>query len=180
MHRVGVLFGNKSMQIHKLKSGLQITGLGLGLSAVLILSWCLLWPCKLSVGMAASSFSHEDNKSINKLQNPKLSLKQFEPFWQKQIRRPLYDPPPKTATTQQAVVEKRSPPNVKLLGVAVEANHSLAMFLNSRGSIEVKGIGDILGDNGNDPQIVAIENQRVMLRYQGETLTLALEGDKGK
>lgn len=167
------------MKIHKLKSCLQITGLGLSVSTVLVLSWCLLWPCKLSMGLTESD-SPRGKKLINQIQTPKISLKEFEPFFQKPIRRPLFDQPTKTVPVQQAVVEKRPLPSVKLLGVAIETDHSLAMFLTSRGTIEVKGIGDIVGENGNDPQIVTIENQHVTLRYQGETLTLALEGEKGK
>jgi hypothetical protein len=168
------------MHTRTLKSDLQIAALMFGLGAAATLNWSFLWPCAVVTDPNAAVAKTEQKPIPKAPTTEKITQKQFEAVCQKSLRHPLFDPPPKTAVVQTVAIEKKPLPNVKLVGVAVESDHSLAMFVTARGSFEIKAVGDILGDNANDPQIVSIESQQVTLKYQGDTYRVVLEGEKGR
>ena len=170
------------MYIRKLRWILRTVGVGFCLTALFVVLYCCFSSCDVSP-TTASSNTVSSNGSKNPAAGaarPLPSLKQFEAFWLRPLRRPLVDPPPAKPAEEQAMAPKRPPPNVRLLGIAVESGHSLAMFATPQGTVELKGIGDTLGETPNGPQVASIEDQKVVLRYLGETITVALENEKAR
>jgi type II secretory pathway component PulC len=108
------------------------------------------------------------------------TLAQFEPLCRRPLRRPLYDPPPKAKPAPVVVAQKPPPLNVRLVGTALEPDHSMAMLLTSRGTIEMKAVGDKLDDTPDSAELTSIEQDRVTLRYHGQTVRLEVENKDGR
>lgn len=86
------------------------------------------------------------------------------------LRRPLYDVPPPPPPI--AAPPPPPPPlNVRLAGTVVEDGHSRAILLNAEGKMEFRRVGERSGD----AEVVAIEQDRVTLRYHGEPVVLKIE-----
>lgn len=159
----------------KLKTVLRITGTALSLAAVLVVAACLAWPLGISDPEVETAMSQAERIADQHKTVPKPSIQQFESLLKKQLRRPLIDPPTVKNAETKAVVKKRPMPRVRLLGIALEAGHSLAIFSTHKGEIELKGVGEILGDEADGPRISTIEDRRVVICYRGKEVTLDLE-----
>lgn len=106
------------------------------------------------------------------------TLDEFARVWQKPLRRPIFDPPP-TAPPIATSEPKRAPLNIKLLGTAIEPGESLAMIATPPNTLEVRGLGDTIGEGANQLEVVEIMPDRVVLRRQSERLVLEIEPRKG-
>jgi hypothetical protein len=165
------------MHARRVKTWLQIAGSGLSVAAVGVLVWSLFWPIEKSPVTVSQPVTQSASR---KVQRPVLpTLKQFEPFWKRQMRRPLFDPPPNTPVASSATVQK--PPSslgVRLLGTVTEPGRSVAMLMTTRGTIEIKAVGERLGDMPDGAEVVSVNTDRAVLRYHGETISLELESEK--
>ncbi len=98
-----------------------------------------------------------------------LTLADFQPLWNLQLRQPLFDPPPAPAPAPQAV--KAPTLAIKLAGIINEPGHSFAMFTMPDGQIEMKAVGDRCGD----VEVLSIEENTVSVRFNGQTVKLKLQ-----
>jgi hypothetical protein len=166
------------MHMPRLKTNLRVAGVGLSTAAVLTAFTCLFWTVDV-VSPTEESITRAENNAVRHVVSPHLTIKQFEPLWQKPLRRPLVDPPkPQTVISAANTVaqQPQSLPNVRLLGIALEAGHSMAFFAMPQGVIELRGIGETLGDSPGGPQVASIEDQKVVIRFQGRQINMPLEG----
>ena len=115
------------------------------------------------------------------------SLADFAEVWGKQLRRPLYDPPPVSAPPKRNAArnpQKHRPKDgqvtvggVKLVGTMMEDGRSKAIFMNSNGAIDVKGDGETLAFAAGI-RVDRIELQRVTISNDGRLTTLQLPQTK--
>ena len=164
------------MHARRAKTWLRIAGGGLLASAGTALAWGVFCPIseqeQSEHGPIARSGIH-DGKNLRAAMP---TLAEFEPLCRRPLRRPLYDPPPKAKPAPVVVAPKPPPPlSVRLLGTAVEPDHSMAMLLTARGTIEMKAVGDKLDDMPDAAEVTKIEQDCVTLRYHGQTVRLEVE-----
>jgi len=99
------------------------------------------------------------------------SLAHYRLIWERDLRRPLFDPPPTVAQT---------PPKPKLaltlLGTALEADAGYAMVKTADGKTRFCQVGDKVAE----AEILAIGLDAVQVRFAGEILTLKrqVQGDR--
>jgi len=114
-------------------------------------------------------------------------LNDFAKVWRKELRQPLYDPPP---TTRQPNRKKNRGPSkgrksdsqlavggVQLMGTMLEDGRSKAIFMNSNGEVDVKGDGETL-ELVAGVRVDRIELERVTVSNQGRLTTLQLPQTK--
>ncbi len=98
-----------------------------------------------------------------------LTIADFQPLWNLQLRQPLFDPPP--APSPAPPVVKQPILTIKLAGIINEPGHCFAMFTMPDGQIEMKAVGDRCGD----AEVVSIEDNVVNVRFNGQTIKLRLQ-----
>lgn len=140
--------------------------------AACALVWGVVPPDVIEPMIAPAATNHSKNHST-RMSVPRPELAQFEPFWDRPLRSPLFDPP--------VVVETPPPPppppplTIRLVGTVVEPGRALAILVNAAGKIEMKAVGQTTGDPAQPAEILAVERDHVSVRYAGETRELALE-----
>lgn len=96
--------------------------------------------------------------------------------WDTDLRRPLHDdPPPPPAPTfapQTAVVQP--PPQLTLVGTAVEPGHSYALF-SVDGKTQFKAVGDEI----NGAKLIAIREADCTLLWNGREIVIAVQRAAG-
>jgi type II secretory pathway component PulC len=107
----------------------------------------------------------------------------------RQLRQPLYDPPPqppapRPAPTPKIVEAPPQPPptpklDVTLVGTIIQSDQRLAIVADASGGFDVKGIGEDLELSPLGMTVETIESERVTLRYQGRQSTIELDRSKG-
>lgn len=97
-------------------------------------------------------------------------LAAFEPLWDLDLRRPLFDPAP----VQPAPLATVAPPtlSVRLVGTVTEVGHSQALLMTPEGKLEIRGIGEQSGG----AEILAIDEAGITVRFAGQTLVLKNAG----
>ena len=161
----------------RLKTSLRIAGVGLSAAAALTVLTCLFWPMDVAAPTEESNARQE--KSPARQSAPlRPTLKQLEAVWEKPLRRPLVDPQLPTTTTANVITPQQALPNVRLLGIALESGHSFAIFAMPQGVIELRRVGETLGEAAGGPQIASIDAQQVVIRFQGRQITVPLEDNK--
>ena len=100
-----------------------------------------------------------------------VELQQFAGLWDKNLRPPLIDDP----TTMDENIPTQTPtanrPDIKLIGYAIEVNHSLAMLKTPDDSIAFVGVGEEL----HGVTVHAISSEGVMLVFNGEKYLLPID-----
>ena len=97
-------------------------------------------------------------------------LASFENLWDRDLRRPLFDPAPAPPAPPAAV----APPSlsVRLVGTVTEPGHSQALLMTPEGKLEIKAIGEQSGG----AEIVAIDEAGITVRFAGQTLSIKNTG----
>ena len=114
-------------------------------------------------------------------------LEEFAKVWRKPLRRPLYDPPPapkepkrkekKDPTKQRRKANNRAAAGVQLVGTMVEDGRSLAVFMNSSGKIDLKGVGESL-ELAPGMRVDRVDLTQVVVTNQGQQTTLQIPNTK--
>jgi len=86
------------------------------------------------------------------------------------LRQPLFDPLPPAPPPPPA----KAPLAIKLAGTILEAEHSLAILQLPDGKTELKAVGEECGG----ATILQIEQDCVMVSYDGQTLQLTITAPK--
>lgn len=97
--------------------------------------------------------------------------------WERQLRRPLFDPPPVVAVV---VKPPPQPLRVKLLATMVEPENSTAMLKHANGKVVFCKAGDSLGADEAGTEILKIETGSISVRRGQELLRLTVEGANGR
>jgi hypothetical protein len=97
--------------------------------------------------------------------------------WARQLRRPLFDPPPAVAVV---VKPPPQPLRVKLLATMVEPENSTAMLKHANGKVVFCKVGDTLGADEVGTEILKIETGSISVRRGQEQLRLTVEGANGR
>jgi hypothetical protein len=89
------------------------------------------------------------------------------------LRASLLDPPivsPDESNLPAPQSESEPPLSASLLGTILEPGHNLALFAVPLSPIQVKGVGETVGDDHS-----GVEREKVVLRYRGELITLDIK-----
>lgn len=97
-------------------------------------------------------------------------LQDFAPLWDRRLRRPLVDPPLAETNAQQKAPagqnrrgrKRKTAGGLRLVGTMLDAERSLAVFVNGRGDIDLKGVGETL-DLAPGTRVEQIELTQVTL-----------------
>ncbi len=84
-----------------------------------------------------------------------LALSDLAVIWQRDLHQPVVDPP-------QEPKPKRKPPpppSVRLIGTVIEAERAFGIF-EERGSVQIKSIGESIGDY----TVILVERGRAVIR----------------
>jgi len=168
------------MNLRQLRIGLRAGCAMLWLACTLVVCWAFLWddaergPDSEPDGTRAASMVSRAAKAALP------SLQQFQQVWRKPLRRPLFDPPPAATAARTSTPPPQAPLRIKLLGTVLEPGQSMAMFAVPPGTITIKRVGEAIGEAPNQAEIMDIQTDRAVLRCQGQTMTVEIEGTKGK
>jgi hypothetical protein len=102
-------------------------------------------------------------------------LEHFSAVWSRQLRLPLTDPA--AASQNSANIASAAPVlpiQLSLLGTALEPGYSMALFSTPQGGLELKSVGQKIGEHSGAPEIVEITADCVLLRHAGGTVKLSL------
>jgi len=103
------------------------------------------------------------------------TLEEFKGVWNIDLRRSLIDPPsePLPATVTEQKIKKPARPNLRLIGYAVESDHSLAILMGPDGTVEFKAVGEELGG----VTVQSITSGGVMLDHSGDEYLLKFDDE---
>jgi len=161
------------MNIRRTKSQLGFTAIGLVLASVGVIVTACLWPYQQHCASNIQSVKPKPTPSSQVNTLPALST--LANIWKLNLRRPIFDNP--TARTATAPTRKAaSRLSARLAGTVIESGHSIAMFVTKKGGIELKSIGEMVGN----AKILSISKNGVTVEHNGTTIELSLEQDKKK
>ena len=160
------------MNIRRTKSQLGFTAVGLVLASVGVVVAAGWWPYQQHPIPDIQPVKPQDIPSSPAATLPALST--LASVWQLDLRRPLFDNPTRTITP----TIKRAAPRLsaRLAGTVIEPGHSIAMFVTKKGGIDLKSIGEMVGD----AQILSITQNGVTVQRHGKKIDLSLEREKKK
>jgi len=161
------------MPIRRLRTLLWALSITLSLASLSAVSWAVWWPYHASLPQSTPATREKSASDDPGLSFGRPTLSQFEGLWDKRLRRPLYDPPP--PTPKVAEVKKLPPLQIKLLGTIIEPGKSQAMLATPRGTVELKRVGDTIDSEQPPAELVTIERDRVVLKRQGDLITLEIK-----
>jgi hypothetical protein len=92
----------------------------------------------------------------------------------KPLRQPLFDQSQPVAPTQTTTPQPTYTLRVRLIGLAHEPGHSVAMLRKSDGTIELAAEGHQFNDAGSQLTVAAIEPEQVIIDSPGGRHTLQL------
>jgi len=155
------------MNVRRAKTLLWLTNVALGTVAASILTCAILWP----VGTASEGEHEPPQQSIDVegTDDPTHPLSYYSVIWQRDLRGPLWDPPPRP-------VAQRPKPTlaVTLTGTIVEPGFTYATFTLNDGSTVLRRVGQEVAG----AEIKTIVDGEVRVLFAGEYLTLELKRKK--
>lgn len=160
------------MRTRNLKNLLSAMTLLLFIGAVVVVVWGLILPInvpdiqgQLDTEPVTIS-THTDNQRVP-------DLNSLQRLAKRDIRQQLFDPPPKP----EPVIPPKPLPTVRLMGTIVNATNPQAMITGAGGKIELKRVGDTVGDAGNTAVIQEIHSDHIKIEHEGKTLDIAIIED---
>jgi hypothetical protein len=101
---------------------------------------------------------------------------QFEAYWDRPLRRPLFDAPP---PAPKHVEKKPLPPiRAKLLATMIESEDSTAILKLGRGEVVFRKVGEAIGEEDSDAKVAKIEPSFVVVRRGDGETRLTIDGTK--
>ena len=161
------------MRIQRIRWCLWGAGSVLYAAVAFLLAWAVFWPTEHAPRPDLTA----TNQAPADIADPplrRLDPQQFAALLNKRLRALLdnsnpQSPPevrPSQAEMPDAVL------GLTLRGTIVEKGHSVAVFSTVDSPVEIRGIGERVGDPGNEAEIVEVQRDQVVLRYQGDLVTL--------
>jgi type II secretory pathway component PulC len=87
--------------------------------------------------------------------------------------------PPPAEETDPVPMDPDPMLNVTLRGTILERGYSVAVFETPESPVELRGVGELVGDEGDEAEVVEIYRDHVVLRYQGQLVTLPFPAGDG-
>jgi hypothetical protein len=122
-------------------------------------------------GVAAQAAVASSQKAAEK---SRRLLAQLQPLCAVELRRPLTDPPGSTQGGSGGSGQPQRPMTVRLVGLASEPGHSMAVFAKGNGAIEICPQGQSIDDAGGPVTVTKIELDKVTVQYGGQSQVLTL------
>jgi len=94
-------------------------------------------------------------------------------IWQKDLRRPLYDPPPVAVIRKKPAKSKL---RIKLVGTVIEPGFSYAIVKTDSGQTRLVAVGQ----SAEGAEVVSVRDGTATIRFAGEVRQLTVEKDKHK
>lgn len=157
----------------KLKTRKQLLNVA-SLGCLLVAGWVVLraWTAPLPTFDAKSGTSNRGVSQGNAPQAGVATVDQQHPSWQRRLRRPLYDPPPKP----KVVVKKKPRPiPVKVTGTILEAENSQAFVKMANGSVELRRVGDQVTNDPLDGLVSQITASGIVIKRGEEEIPLNID-----
>ncbi len=166
------------MNIRRTKQGLWYLAVIFSAGGVIALMMGLWLSYDKPVSHVLSESSDRLPKASSQAAIP--TLEEFKGVWHLDLRPPLFDPPSVQlpATAKEPEVKKNMParPNLRLIGYAVESDHSLAILMGPDGTVEFKAVGEELGE----VTVRSITSGGVMLDHRGDEYLLKFDDESLK
>lgn len=167
------------MRIASMRKLLWLLGTSLLLGSGCTVVWAICWPYDIPATTTSVRPQTATVRNTVQQEATQPTFADFEPYLDRQLRRPLVDPPPATTTPAASPTRPAPQLQIRLVGTILEAGRSMAMLTTPAGSIEVRGIGETVGEPPADAEVLDIGLNKAVLRYRGQSVTLELEGTKG-
>lgn len=130
------------------------------------------WPVSLRPNVISTEPPPASSASAG-LVTSSRSLAVDEAVWKRILRKPLFDPP---LPPSPEIVKVELPPiRARLLGTILEPGNSQAMIELASGSVEFRTVGQSLGADDGDAQIIEISASAVKVKRGEELSTLSVE-----
>lgn len=167
----------KSMRRLRLALICWIAISSMAIPCLLVWGWYL--PCGQSPLLVtplpvASETSRSDQRPS---ESPKLE--DFADLLDKRLRCVLVDRPVVAVEMPDEDAIERLPVSYKLLATTIEPDRAYALFATERGVVELRTVGDTVGDAELGPRVLKIERRKVVVSDNGVTRTLELLGGPG-
>lgn len=163
------------MNIQRTKLYLWCTTASLILATITVVATASLWPYDTPTAQNNVVPTHRNDTS-KPVAVSLPALATFGKIWSLNLRRPLVDKPVSTQAAAKKSSKPARPLSARLAGTVVEPGHSIAMFITKNGKIELKKVGEKVGD----AEILEITPIGASVRYHGKVIDLALEKEKKK
>lgn len=153
-----------------------------GIGSIAALAWGIIWPVSTVAlqDRPANAVTGTASAETTKATTP--ALESLVTHCNKPLQRPLRQDTvaaAQAAAAQQAA-KNGGPFSAMLVGTMIEEGFSRAMFSVPPATIELKAVGELIGIPPVTAEIVKIEPNQVLVRYQGQLVTLRLKGaDEG-
>lgn len=106
-------------------------------------------------------------------EEPRVTASDFDPHWDRPLRRALYDPPP---PVPKPVEKPPLPPlRAKLLATIIEPNGSQAMLELNGGQVVFRRVGDIIGPENEESTVSEILPGVIVVKRGDEQSRLSVE-----
>ena len=117
-----------------------------------------------SLGKARGTATSGQAAGETRAEHSQQALAELQQLCDRDLRRPLFDPPPQKVEVAAA---SRAPMTLSLVGIVKEPGHSMAMFRKNDGAILLCGLGESVDDAGGAVTVTGIDQQKVTIRYGG-------------
>jgi hypothetical protein len=165
------------MNVRQRKRLIQYAGVVVAACSAAVLAGGLVVPVELesarTVPVKSARFGTESRPATESPQSQlRPSLAELRKTCSVDLRRPLFDKPPPEKKPPAGVVSRKpvaSANGIRLVGIADEPGHSMAMFQKPDGAIGVCAAGGSIDIKGNPLTVVSIRNRTVTVKYAGST-----------
>lgn len=166
------------MRVRKARFCLVSLGVVFCLTAALSLAWGVLRTTPVSLELQDNIRPIVPNGNQEPMTSAAAKINENDEVWSRPYRRPLVDLPP--VASSPVVAQVKAPPlNLKLMGTILEPGRERAIFSTAKGVSELRKVGETVGDAPASAEVVQIARDRVVVRYNGELVTLELQKSKG-
>lgn len=172
------------MHVRRTRYSLVASALVCGIGAVGALAWGSFSPIAVALTSGPSIKRRSTTASPNGATIDGLALESFTTLWGKRLQKPLREDAAGTeaaARTAAQAAQQKAALAFVLVGTMIESEgFSRAMFSVPPGNVELRGVGESVGVPPANAEVVVIERNQVVVRYQGRLVTLRLKGaDEG-
>lgn len=159
---------------------------------MLVASVLILWRAFCTPNLAMAEFEGASPAIPRTITNARFTreLDEFAPLLERPLGAPLYDPtpvvqrPPKKITEPKVVKKdpkpsknrrrRRAESGLKVIGTALEPGKSVAIIIDSEGSIQLRGEGDSIETPAGVGHVESIGPDEVVVVIDDDTLTLKM------
>lgn len=100
------------------------------------------------------------------------SLSSFEPLWSLPTDRPPASAPKPNPVASSTTVAPVLP--IRLVGTIIETGKSMGMFANATGIVEIRAVGEKIGEEPMSAKLLSVSVDSAELQYQGKKVVLKL------